>query len=203
MQRINLKCLRTSKLINASSRMPKDAIIADQWKLVVSRHLVHPTSLDKVEKGLICAEHFEPSAFKRKNKSQLKKGSIPTIFGVVAPAAVAIVTTSTTASTVASASANLTIATDATDQPNIDTICVDCENKDDIIEFQRKKIEDLRAKVKQLNDKTYYLGRAKEKISASLNKIKQDKLVDDNLFRQLQVKPILFVFKFHYIYNVG
>lgn len=179
--------------------MHKDPIIANQWKLAISQHFVVAKSLEKIEKGLICAEHFETSAFKRKNKSELKKGAIPSIFKAVSPITIATSTTVSSALTAATTSANIPVATDATDEPNIDTICIDCERKNDIIVYQRKLIEDLRAKVKRLNDRKNYLGKAKEQISASLQKIKQEKLVDDNLFRQLQVKTILLECLFHFI----
>lgn len=36
-------------------------------------------------KGFVCCEHFQEKDFRRKNKSELKKGSVPTIFEIWEP----------------------------------------------------------------------------------------------------------------------
>lgn len=199
-----------NQIKNIYFRLPKDPVFAEQWKSVISQNVTAPTIPYALEKGLICAEHFEQTAFKRKNKCELKKGSIPSIFQAFPQSTVAIDTTIATASTdtvaadkidatVANASTSITIAADANAISNEETICIQCEKKDDIIAYQKRIIENLRVKVKRVNDKAYYLGKTKEAMSASLLKIKNEKLVDDNLYRQLQVALTSFLYLLHYV----
>lgn len=55
-------------------RFPKNRMIAVQWNAALGID----TSL--FVQGLICADHFEDKYFKRKNKTELKPGAVPTLF---------------------------------------------------------------------------------------------------------------------------
>lgn len=153
--------------------MPKETTVADKWRLILLEKIGASDTSYVINKGLICAEHFKPTDFVRKNRTELKKGSMPSIFNRIEKETVA------------------TVSIEEPDSPQIvqdaNEICIDCERKDDIIIYQKKKIEDLQKQIKTLNDKTNYLKKAKTKIAAILLKMKNEKLVDDEVHKQLQV----------------
>lgn len=74
-----------------------------------------------------------------------------------------------------------------------DDICNECERKDDIISYQKRKIEELQKQIKSMHDKTRYLEKAKAKIAEILLKMKNEKLVDDEGHKQLQVVLVILV----------
>lgn len=57
-----------------SYRFPKDINTADCWKTALG------IDINKVVTASVCSDHFEFKYFKRKNKTSLKSGAIPTLF---------------------------------------------------------------------------------------------------------------------------
>lgn len=60
-------------------RFPRNPEIAKQWNSALG------FDVDKHIPGRVCFQHFEDDCFKRKNKTELKANSVPTIFETIQP----------------------------------------------------------------------------------------------------------------------
>lgn len=82
-----------------------------------------------------------------------------------------------------------TVATVATteSQSHLKTQCEECVKKDYLVNKQKLEILHLRKKVKQANEKIWNLEKMKRKLDAAFSELKQQKLLDDELCKSLEV----------------
>lgn len=162
-------------------RFPRNENDAKKWKTAINFHYEN-VNIERGEltKGSICFEHFQESDFKRKNKSQLKSGSFPSIFNE---------------RNVENDQLDFHVAHpnneifEINDHKNCEG-CRECIKKDNLIQKQKEKIECLRKSLKKAQNKAYYLVGTKKKLTATLSELKQQNLIDEKLLKAVQVKLI-------------
>lgn len=170
--------------------------MATQWKLAIG------IDCNKCVKAFVCSEHFCENDFKRKNKSELKKGSVPTIFKAIEQDNNDAREPNRPTQLNDKIERNGHNEVDDT-RESIDHIehndshqmddfignvqCTSCNRKDVLIENYERQIEKLKKDLKSARNKAYYLESVKKKLSTILSQMKEDKLIDDKLLKSLEV----------------
>lgn len=159
-------------------------------------------------KAFVCCEHFQDENFKRKNKSELKKGSVPTIFKICEPNLTTYNSnhspqpqppqplqqsqTDFEENTISSEIPPTAQVTAELSQPINENICLNhqclsCYKKDELIEKYEIKIEELKKKLISARNKAYFLEKVKQKLNNTLLEMEQNKIINKKQWENLEV----------------
>lgn len=189
-------------------RFPKNHDVAAKWNIALG------FDGNKILHGFVCFEHFEDDRFKRKNKSELKADAIPTIIELAEPIPTLASATSRSdtvaensiepeffdemdgingcAKQISDCLSNEVIVTIATvpavrPVPTTRSQCQECKKRGYLISKQQDEIRELRMKLKKANAKIYYLDSTKRKLETAFSEMKQEKLINEELSKSLEV----------------
>lgn len=160
----NIHSLKFTNSFFAAGSFPKDENLAQKWKLAIG------IDDNKFFKAFVCSAHFFEGDFRRKDQSQLKKGSVPTIFKMIE---------------------RIEPIEQIEQIEQIENVeyeqCISCCKKDALIEKYEEQIEKLKKELKSARNKAFYLESVKNNLSTTLTQMKTNKLIDEKLNTSLQV----------------
>lgn len=150
-----------------------------------------------MNRGSVCAEHFVNEDFRRKNKTELKPKSIPSVFNVAQNAEnkelerlnfeVTQVFCSTSSDSDL-ATNSVAIEHSPVSDNNDDTkYCANCNSNEVIIDKLEHKINVLENQLKTIRNKAHYLQSVNDKLSDILSATRKQQLIDDKMCKSLEV----------------
>lgn len=181
------------------TRVPKNRDIAEKWNIALG------FEAKKCIYGFVCFEHFESDDFKRNDKTVLEPHAVPKVVTAAQNPSIQENRNSNTLelndpddSISAFQECSSTSVDDSVDGNNsqipLITQCTQCvkkeyliSEKDYIISEKDEEIKELHKKLKKANAKIWYLEKIKRKLDSAFSELKQQKLLDENMYETLEV----------------